>query len=1854
MINIGTLQGVIQLRDEFTTQLNAISKSAVGKFGQAMTTAGVGITTSISAPLAAMGGFAIKAGADFESAFTGVKKSVKATAEEYAALESGIREMAKTIPVTAGELSKIAENAGQLGIKQENILSFTRVMADLESTTTLTGEAAASMSAEFQNIYGQAGDSIEKLGSVISELGNEGASTEEDILSMGVRIASAGYQVGLTQGEVLALANALASLGIEAEAGGSSASRLLIEMANAVSQGGAQLENFAKVTGMTAAAFRQLFRDKPTEALVAFVEGLKRIKAEGGDVIDVMTKMGFNDIRLGNTIRALASGGNMLTESLKKQAEAWEEGDKLTERAALRYSTFTSQLKIAFQQVYDVAIDFGKALIPVLIEVLRVGTDLLPFAKKLAEGFAALPKPVKMIVVALGAFLIVLGPLLIGIGQLAIGIMALTAVGPGIGAALAGFGALVAVPALIAAVGAGLIVLTKRWGAASTAAMQAMVDQGKAQGAAFEFIRKVQQQGGLVTAEQLAAGQTALKEFRTAIEQQIAQAEKLKTVFGADGKKAVPLAQEAEYERAMQHIRNLETQYNSLEKAIGRANLRATETPMSGVMGGSSSVVPKLPGAGFSLGTPLTEEQKKAYDNLILQLNRQAAGLRNVVKAYGESTTAGEIRAQQLDNETQALGQASQYEGKYRDTVYGAAMAVAKLNQAAEEAARLSQLNQQDADLTRLNAAYVEGAPAVAKLRKELALEAAVRVAVGKATGKNKADLEALAKSVAWKTHSQQFKESIELIRTESDSLAMMLDQYRDGVGTFEDLAAARQVDSDIREKTLGLSRTEADKMTEEIRRQAALNKELERTRKVKEILRSLTATNKVLSDQVALDPGDFRTWDEYTDALERISAVMDIEIQYQQESIELGKKQAAINRELRVEALNLAEQLKNNQKTGVYGNAPFLEQMVVAAQELERAFDGVDTAAGRIGKTIAQMVQTMAKAENATDVMVAGFQAASSIIQDMNKGTEGGFGGKGETNYAAIGSAIGTVIGAIIGTIAFGMTAAGAAIGSAIGGIVGSFIKSGAEEALARVEVTEEGVALGIRVAEGPLGTAMKSLGSSINDAIQNILAVLGGTIAVIAPMDIKIRDGIISVFINGMTERFQTMDEAVAFAVTQLLAQSNILNLSDTVRTVLQNTDAKDLEGLVGDIDFAQMYDNIGISDLGLRVQQDMAELRVRLAKAVQLGLDIDPLIADARDKFNRLHDAILGVDFSIADALKGLLDYQEMASSQALALQANIASTQQALNDAVAKGNAIAAAGGIDPETGRPFDEAIQRILDGIPGLKAALASYIAQLDALPKALSDQELSMTIFDQLYKYLKDNPKYAKDAAKWAKFKLDIEFMAIKAQLVALGKWEEFAQMFNDAYNSALNLINHPNRNRGGNSNKGDVKDFIKDKTFDLMTRRMGDYAKAVADINKEYDEQLEKAGKDKVLRAKLLALKEEELRLLGLEIKDELINPYRGGDFSGKRSPFQQQMDDITKAYDDARAVADATGVSIEALNRAERERLQVLGLQAAASAGSRTASTILAMRDLGQTMDFLRTNAVKLGVNFDKLLKEIQGEQFVALGDRLMGFVDKYYAGVKGFEGFRLALEKTRFTLEVANMKLQFSLLRAQGLLTQEAIDYIAGVFGFIDANPPDWDKFFGNSGGDALGSAVSQTTSSLETLMEAFRRAKDDLREFLEGLDRGEMGIVSPADALAAAMEQYRRTVTGAQAGNIADYENLSNAGRNYIEALKAFSPVLAATMLPQIRQELGSLLNLQTVRDGNLIYTERFVQQQTQTNMLLGSGFTDLSTHASEQRAISIQSLDELKKLTLEQARLNGNLESIAELEQIRKLGGMKN
>lgn len=370
--------------------------AALDRMASASTKAGLAVTAGV--------GGAVKAAVDWESAWTGVQKTVDASPAQYARLEGQLRSLASVLPVSHQEIAGVAEAAGQLGVKQQDVAKFTSTMVKLGTATNMTSEEAATSLRQFMNVMGTAPKDVDRLAATVVDLGNNSATTERDIVEMGQRLSGTGKQMRMSESQVMAFGAAMASVGINAEAGGTAMSRNWIKIDSAVRSGGKSLQTMAKVSGMSAAQFKKAWQTDAAGATNALIEGLGRASKSGQDVSKLLDQMGIKGQYQTDAMKRLAGAsagaGNaqdQLASSLKTAGEGWSQNTALQEEFGRRQSTTASQMQLAVNRIKDAAISLGQAALPVLG---RAAQKVSEYANK----FNGLSDRTKDMILQIGAF----------------------------------------------------------------------------------------------------------------------------------------------------------------------------------------------------------------------------------------------------------------------------------------------------------------------------------------------------------------------------------------------------------------------------------------------------------------------------------------------------------------------------------------------------------------------------------------------------------------------------------------------------------------------------------------------------------------------------------------------------------------------------------------------------------------------------------------------------------------------------------------------------------------------------------------------------------------------------------------------------------------------------------------------------------------------------------------------------------------------------------------------------------------------------------------------------------------------------------------------------------------------------------------------------------------------------------------------------------------------------------------------------------------------------------------------------------------------------------------------------------
>lgn len=340
-----------------------------------------------------------EAAAQFETSMAGVKRTVGGDDDFISGLGESFKQLSTEIPITADELAGIATTAGQLGIAQENVETFTRVMAKLGTTTDLSADSAATMLAQFANITGTT--DYERLGSTVASLGDATATTASKVVEMSQGMAAAATIAGFSETDILAVSAAVGSLGIEAASGSTSMSTLISTLYKST-QTGDRLEEFAAVAGMSAEQFKTAWGEDAVGTMNKFIQGLNDTERNGRSAVVILDELGIKNVRQTKAILGLASAGDLLSNTITQANQAWQQNTALSEKAGIMYNTTEAKMTMMNNAMSNLQIAVGDALTPVVAAAAEGLTAIIEPIAEFVEQNPALVQGITAFVGVLG------------------------------------------------------------------------------------------------------------------------------------------------------------------------------------------------------------------------------------------------------------------------------------------------------------------------------------------------------------------------------------------------------------------------------------------------------------------------------------------------------------------------------------------------------------------------------------------------------------------------------------------------------------------------------------------------------------------------------------------------------------------------------------------------------------------------------------------------------------------------------------------------------------------------------------------------------------------------------------------------------------------------------------------------------------------------------------------------------------------------------------------------------------------------------------------------------------------------------------------------------------------------------------------------------------------------------------------------------------------------------------------------------------------------------------------------------------------------------------------------------------
>ena len=395
--------------------LGAAQQSLVS-FGASMQVAGVRMAAIWASTFGVIGGASFKFGKDFETAFSGIKKTITATVPQFAQLRKDLLNISTQTPFAASKLADFARIGGQLGVGVEQLKDFTLAIAKLGvAAVELDPETAAVSLARLVKITGEdAPDAFTRLASVVAELGDSLATNEARILNFSERISAVGSVSGVSAASILGIAGAFSAVVRGVESGSTGVVKTFGIIDEAVAGGGNKLKAFANLTKQSAQEFADAWKKDAALAFTSFIESLKGQE----NVHAVLDQLGLSAVRTKIALLSAAGAGDSLRISIEQARKEFENPLKLNKAFAEQMKTVNAQLDRLINILVISAIQTFDAFHDEIMKIIRVAIDFASWLATITKSFANVGSTAKFAVIGVAALTGAFSVLLIVMGTL--------------------------------------------------------------------------------------------------------------------------------------------------------------------------------------------------------------------------------------------------------------------------------------------------------------------------------------------------------------------------------------------------------------------------------------------------------------------------------------------------------------------------------------------------------------------------------------------------------------------------------------------------------------------------------------------------------------------------------------------------------------------------------------------------------------------------------------------------------------------------------------------------------------------------------------------------------------------------------------------------------------------------------------------------------------------------------------------------------------------------------------------------------------------------------------------------------------------------------------------------------------------------------------------------------------------------------------------------------------------------------------------------------------------------------------------------------------------------------------------
>jgi hypothetical protein len=344
------------------------------KTGKQMKNIGKSMTMSLTAPIVAMGGLAVKVFADFEQSMAKVQAVSGATGAEFEKLNTLAKDLGISTRFTATQVSDLMLNYSKLGFSSSEIENITESTLDLALATGEDLATSAEIAGATLRGFGLEATEMQSVVDVMAKSFSSSALNLERFGTSMAVLAPVAKNANVSLEQATGFLSILTDRGVDASTAGTGLRNIFLDLAGSGQTLESAMSEIANSTNKNKTAFDMFGKRGAT---VAAIMADNSEEARG------------------------------LTESYKNSAGA------AAEMAAIMDNTLEGSMMKVKSALEGLGISFGEILAPVIREAAGFISDL-------AIRFSELSPETKKIVVIVAALVAAIGPLIFIIGSLTV------------------------------------------------------------------------------------------------------------------------------------------------------------------------------------------------------------------------------------------------------------------------------------------------------------------------------------------------------------------------------------------------------------------------------------------------------------------------------------------------------------------------------------------------------------------------------------------------------------------------------------------------------------------------------------------------------------------------------------------------------------------------------------------------------------------------------------------------------------------------------------------------------------------------------------------------------------------------------------------------------------------------------------------------------------------------------------------------------------------------------------------------------------------------------------------------------------------------------------------------------------------------------------------------------------------------------------------------------------------------------------------------------------------------------------------------------------------------------------------